>query len=168
MENSSRPLPKRRTSGGVIRRCADVAMKCSRRMTRRWGPSATWMVLKQSQIPRWDLEFRISQSKRRPLRACLTVTVKTTSAFWLDGSPARPPIACRSSQSPPTIPLRPGQGKFRSALCSWTCLLLDRNLAAGFFQLLLGLFGIFLRDAFLDFAGCAFDQVLGFLEAQVG
>src|SRR5262245_28486568 len=46
--------------------------------------------------------------------------------------------------------------------------LLDRNLRARFFQLFLELFGIGLRNAFLDLAGNAFDQVLGFLEAQTG
>ena len=44
--------------------------------------------------------------------------------------------------------------------------LLDRHRGAGFFQLLLELLGVFLGDAFLDLAGHAFDQILGFLQAQ--
>ena len=45
---------------------------------------------------------------------------------------------------------------------------LIETVRAGFFQFLLELLGVFLRDAFLDLARDAFDQVLGFLQAQAG
>src|SRR3569623_3285415 len=51
----------------------------------------------------------------------------------------------------------------------WTlldCSLLDVDGRVGFLELLLELLGVGLRQTFLDFAGYAFDQVLGFLQAQ--
>src|SRR5881394_243818 len=46
--------------------------------------------------------------------------------------------------------------------------LLEFDLGAGVFQLLLGSFGVGLVHAFLDGLGGAVHQVLGFLEAQAG
>src|SRR5690606_5221866 len=47
-------------------------------------------------------------------------------------------------------------------------ILLDFDLGAGFFQLLLQLFSSLLRDVLDDRLRSAFDQVLGFLQTQVG
>src|SRR5688572_22208850 len=44
--------------------------------------------------------------------------------------------------------------------------LLDRNGCAGFLELLLELFGVGLRQAFLNLAGDAFNQVLSLFQAQ--
>src|SRR5581483_2005607 len=44
--------------------------------------------------------------------------------------------------------------------------LLERNLGAAVFELLLEFFGFLLADVFLDRLGRAFDQVLGFLQTQ--
>ena len=48
------------------------------------------------------------------------------------------------------------------------CELLQIDLGAGFFKLCLELFGIGLVHAFLHRLRRAFDQVLGFLEAEAG
>src|SRR5512147_2124618 len=50
----------------------------------------------------------------------------------------------------------------------WGRHLLDVDLGAGFFELLLDLGGLVLRDAFLDRLGRALDEILGFLEADAG
>ena len=47
-------------------------------------------------------------------------------------------------------------------------MLLDGNRGAGFFQLFLQLFSVFLGDAFFDLRGNALDQVLGFFQPQAG
>src|SRR5512137_1046085 len=47
-------------------------------------------------------------------------------------------------------------------------ILLDFGFGAGFNQLLLGLFGLFLGNAGLEGLGSTVDQVLGFFETQAG
>ncbi len=46
--------------------------------------------------------------------------------------------------------------------------LLEFDRAAGFFQLLLDVFGFFLGSTFLDGGRSAVDQALGFFQAQAG
>ena len=47
-------------------------------------------------------------------------------------------------------------------------ILLELDLGAGFFQLLLDLFGVVLAGAFLDGLRSAVHQILGFLQAEAG
>jgi hypothetical protein len=63
------------------------------------------------------------------------------------------------------IPRRESSATQESAR-SWIVLQLDG--CALLFQFLLELLGVFLAEGFLDGLGSAFDQVLGFLEAQAG
>jgi len=62
------------------------------------------------------------------------------------------------------------EGPFSRNFCGFGAngTLLDRNLRAAVFQLLLEFRSVVLGNIFLDRLGKAFDQVLGFLETQTG
>src|SRR5690606_39439448 len=60
-----------------------------------------------------------------------------------------------------------GDLRARWKVRSWRARLLDLDLGAGFLELLLDLFGLLLGDVLDDVLRSAFDQVLGFLQAQV-
>src|SRR5438876_1961581 len=69
-------------------------------------------------------------------------------------------------QPPPRSTLFPYTTLFRSRRNGSA--LLDFDLGADFFELLLDRVGLVLGHAFLDRLGCALDEVLGFLETQTG
>src|ERR1700742_2262863 len=74
------------------------------------------------------------------------------------GEPGHPVLANTSPDR--ALPVR---GRSRSKRC-----LLELNLGASLLELGLELVGFFLVDAFLDGLRRAFDEVLGFLEAETG
>src|SRR5262249_9882212 len=114
-----------------------------------------------------------SPPKMRPKRGCCGLRFDHRCACQLpgnqtDGLPAPPPIACGASKKPNETKLRSAwRTNNRPTLHFGDNSLLDGHLGASFFQLLLGLLGIFFRDTFLDLARSAFDQVLGFLQTEV-
>src|SRR5262245_44088164 len=81
-------------------------------------------------------------------------------ASWFD---AKRPFRCPPGASPLK---RERLGAETAPSPSSRTRLLEFDLGAGFFQLLLGSFGVGLGNAFLHRLRSAVDQVLGFLEAQ--
>ena len=94
---------------------------------------------------------------------------------------ARPRLACRAQNPASTKPNaftrkkrrngprpKPGPSNLRASLKAGPRGLLELDLGADLLQSGLDLLGLFLRHAFLDRLGRAFDEILGLLEAERG
>src|SRR5690606_24247042 len=91
-------------------------------------------------------------------------------AFRSGGPPARArrrqDRGCSQAARPPSPRLR--WSAVASAKPDAPPALLDFDLGADFLELLLDGLGLFLRDPFLDRLGRALDEVLGFLQPEIG